>query len=120
MRINPTPHSAAVRISAKMLSRYQCIDVILEIDNPADLEGDLIEHEFSLFFTVEDAEPDVGVMSPYLDDWFYAEADGGVLPEPFWNEIEKIGAIDAERKALSPSMDKWHESQIEQAMQGDY
>lgn len=121
MTYKPTPYSEAKPFSPRYLRGYECESVTLEIANPADPEGEFLEHEFSLFFKVADAEPDVGIPDPYIDDWFYAEHDGGILPEPIWIAIDKIGERDDARNAIDLEIEDWHERQLEMAlMQGGY
>ncbi len=117
MTYTPSPYANArpVRIGG-----YHSHDVTLEIENPDDPEGDLIEHEFALFFKIADADPDVGIMSPYVDDWFYAEPDGGIVPESVWLEVDKVEALDAERKPVSKGMNDWHERNLEAAMDEEF
>ena len=121
MTYTPTPYSEATPVSAKTLRAYHEHEVSLEIDNPEDPEGDLIEVEFSLFFTVQPAEPDVGIMSEYIDDWFYANGDGSTVPEGVWVEIDKIGhrVGDWRSDFVSKRMENWHERNIEAALESD-
>jgi len=120
MTYTPTPYATATGFDARMLRGCHSIDVALEIDNPADPEGDLIEHELCLFFTVQPAEPDVGISSAYVDDWFYCNADGSLVPEAFFVELDKIGEVDAQGKPISKGMDNWHEINLENAMDEEH
>lgn len=119
MTYKPTPYAAARAVPARQLLQYREHEVSLECDNPADPDGDLVEHEFSLFFTIAPAEPDVGIMSEYVDDWFYAESDGTPVPEIVWQEIDKIDGRNADRSPVSKAMNDWHERNLERALEGE-
>lgn len=118
MTYKPTPYSDARTVPMRELFRYHEHEVSLECDNLADPDGDLVEHEFSLFFTIQPAEPDVGIMGEYVDDWFYAESDGSPVPEIVWQETDKIGARNDDRSPVSKAMDDWHERNLERALEG--
>lgn len=117
MAYNPTPYTSARAVTLRELRTYHEHEVSLECDNPADPDGDMIEHEFSLFFTIQPAEPDVGIMSEFLDDWFYAESDGSPVPEIVWQETDKIDARNDDRSPVSKAMNDWHERNLERALE---
>jgi hypothetical protein len=119
MTYTPTPYAQAKDVPAAQLRRYLDIDVTLELPNPADEDADWIEHEFSMFYQVGGAEPDVGIMSDYVDDWFYANADGTKLSEELWSATDKIdhreGAYNTPH--VDPAIQRWHERNLEAAME---
>lgn len=118
MTYKPTPYSSARAVPSRELRTYREHDVSLECYNPADPDGDMIEHEFSLFFTIQPAEPDVGIMGEYVDDWFYAESDGTPVPEIVWQETDKIGAHKEDGSPVSKAIDTWHERNLDRALDG--
>jgi len=113
----PTPYTDARKVPARVLRRYHDMQVFLDMENPDDPDGDLIEYEFYLFFYVAPAEPDVGIDCEYLEDLFYAEADGSPVPEDVWVEIDKIDARHDDRKPVSEYMDDWNESNVQSALE---
>lgn len=102
-------------LSKRELGYFHYHGTSIEIE-PEDPDGDMIDIELGLFFRVQPAEPDVGIMSEYVDEWHYALPDGGVPPEAAWREIQKIGARDEDRKPISKGMDAWHERNLERAV----
>jgi len=117
MSYQPTPYSEAKSLPRSVLMSYQEQDVSLEIEDPDDEDGGYREIEFTLFFSVGPAEPDVGIMSCYVDDYAYANGDGSPVPEAVWIQLDKIDARDDERKPISKSMDDWHERNCERALE---
>jgi len=113
MQYTPTPYSEAKHVSSKSLAQYHEHEVSLECENPEDPEGDLIEHEFSLFFSMQGAEPDVGIFSEYIDDFFYCMSDGSPVPEAVWIETDKINS------GTCKAIDAWHERNCERALEGE-
>lgn len=119
MAYKPTPYSRARAVSKDMLRGYSDIEVSLEFENPSDPDGDLSVHIFCLFYKIMPAEPDVGAMREYIDDWFYANWDGSPVPEPVWVEIDKIHARNDDRSPVCRLMDDWHERNLERALEGE-
>lgn len=128
MTYTPTPYAQAKDVPAAQLRRYLDIDVSLELPDPADEDGDLIEHEFTLFYKIAGAEPDVGIMSHYVDDWFYAMPDGTPVPEQVHYALDKIDAREGngcmfgpngKNALIDPTITDWHERNIESACDGD-
>lgn len=91
-------------------AQYDSISVCVEIDNPADPEGEMLEREFSFFFKIGCAEPDVGIMDDYLYDFYYAEDDGKELPAAFQDAMQALP---------NGPLAQWHENNIYRAAQGD-
>jgi len=117
MAYKPTPYAQARAVSKRAVLSYSEIEVSLELENPADPDGDLLEFTFFLHFKVAPAEHDVGIMGEYIDDWFYSEWDGSPVPELAWIELGKIGAIDAARAPISKAINEWHEANLERALE---
>lgn len=119
MAYKQTPYSEARAVPQRVLWAYRDIEVSLECENPSDPDGDLVEHIFCLFYKIMPAEPDVGAMREYIDDWFYANWDGSPVPEPVWVEIDKIYAGNDDRSPVCRLMDDWHERNLERAIEGE-
>lgn len=126
MAYTPTPYAQARDVPPQQLRRYQSIDVTLELDNPSDPDGEQIEHEFAMFYQIAPAERDVGIMSDYVDDWFYANHDGTKISEELWAATDKIDARtgngfafgpDGRNDYVDPSIQAWHERNLEEAME---
>lgn len=120
MTWTPQPYSEARDVPKADLRKFREMDVSLEI-------GD-VEHEFSLFYTIAGREPDVGIFSEWVDDWFYVNGDGTKLSEELWAKLDRIGARsgngyvngpDGINPLIDPEISKWHERNLERAAEVD-
>lgn len=96
------------------------IDVILEHET----DDDVLKVDLILNFSVQPAEPDVGIMSDYVEEYEYVMLDGSA-PDP----IYKLDEIDTWVSPLgvypvvfkNPELQRWHERNLEDALESlDY
>lgn len=123
----PTPYSEAREVPRHVLTRYESINVFLDLPDPDDADANWIEHQFTLFYQVAPAEEDVGIMQAYIGDWFYAFHDGKILPKQVWTAIDAIDCRDGSGYVfgtggkrngyVNPTIQKWHEYNLERAME---
>jgi hypothetical protein len=92
------------------------IEVTLEVET----DDDVTEVELTLNFSVQPAEPDVGIMSDFINDYAYTMPDGRT-PDP----TLKLDEIDERTSALgvypamykNPGLQRWHERNLEDALE---
>lgn len=96
------------------------IETTIELPNSADEDAEWVVHELTMTFSVQPAEPDVGISQPFVEDYQYGMSDGSPVPSDVQARLDTIdervgGAWHADY--VNCIMQRWHERNLDLAVE---